>query len=212
MHITLFSSNGPVAKRLIKQSLNRGFTLTAFGRNIEDWIDEDNRNERLIAIKGYVFDKKNLASALRDADTAIVLFEGMNDSADKSRSLGIKHIAEAMQQCHVKRIIMVCSSGILNEDEDTFVMDTPDFPEKKLSVAQEELKMFEYIQSTNLLWTCFCPDSIIDADETGLFTTNLNLMNQPTHSPVNAGDLALCILNEVENNAFIHQRVEIHNT
>ena len=92
MHITVFGATGQVGKRVVQQALNRGYTVTAFGRNVASLIDADNRNENLIARKGYIFDAKDVANALKDADAVISVLGGAFDGADKSRSLGIKNI------------------------------------------------------------------------------------------------------------------------
>lgn len=209
MHITIFGATGLVGKRLIQQGLIKGYTITAFGRNVESLIDEDNRNEKLIAIKGYIFDQKDIAKALEKADAVISVLGGSIDGSDKSRSLGIKNIITVMQQKGIKRIVALGGMGVLNAEDDTYLIDAPDYPEEYKLVGMEHLKAFEYLKESMLDWTFFCPPHIIDANETGYFITRENYVPIPNEYKINAGDLAMSILNAISKAEFIKSRVGI---
>ena len=71
MKITVFGATGMVGKRVVAQALAKGFSVNAFGRNVEDLIDKDNRDEHLSAIKGYVFDETDVYKAVKNADAVI---------------------------------------------------------------------------------------------------------------------------------------------
>ena len=98
MHITVFGATGQVGKRIVQQALNKGYFVTAFGRNVESLIDQDNLNEKLTAQKGYLFDEKDVAKAIDKADVIISVLGGASDGSDKTRSLGIKQIITKMQK------------------------------------------------------------------------------------------------------------------
>ena len=209
MHITVFGATGQVGKRIVQQALNRGFTVTAFGRNVDSLIDQDNRNEKLIAIKGYILDSKDIAKALIDADAVVSALGGSFDGTDKSRSLGMKNIISQMQAKNINRIVALGGMGVLNADDEHLLIDMPDYPEEFVPVGQEHVKAYEQLNSSGLAWTFYCPPNIIDADETGLFSTSINYAPEPNTNQINAGDLALSMLNAVTKNEFVNQRVGI---
>jgi uncharacterized protein len=209
MHITVFGATGQVGKRIVQQALNRGYTVTAFGRNVESLIDTDNRNEQLIARKGYIFDSKDVANALKDADAVISVLGGAFDGSDKSRSLGIKNIIAQMEAKGIQRIVALGGLGILNATEDSLLIDSENYPEEYKPVGLEHLKSYEYLKASSLQWSFYCPPNIIDADETGLFITNSNYAPDPNTYKINAGDLALSMLNSISKNEFINERVGI---
>ncbi len=209
MHITVFGATGQVGKRIVQQALNRGYTVTAFGRNVESLIDTDNRNEKLIARKGYIFDAKDVANALKDADAVISVLGGAFDGSDKSRSLGIKNIITQMEAKGIHRIVALGGLGILNATEDSLLIDSENYPEEFRPVGMEHLKAYEFLLASTLDWSFYCPPNIIDADETGLFITNSNYAPNPNLYKINAGDLALSMLNAVSKNEFINERVGI---
>lgn len=209
MHLTVFGATGMVGKRIVQQALNRGFTVTAFGRNVENLIDQDKRDEKLIAIKGYILDQKDIAKSLVNSDAVISVLGGSIDGSDKSRSLGMKNIITQMQAKNIKRIIALGGMGVLNADDEHLFIDMPAFPEEFLAVSKEHLKAFEQLNESGLDWTFYCPPNIIDEDETGLFATEINFPPQPNTYQINAGDIALSMLNAVTKNEFINQRVGI---
>ena len=123
MHITVFGATGQVGKRIVQQALNKGFFVTAFGRNVESLIDQDNLNEKLTAQKGYLFDEKDVAKAIDKADVIISVLGGTSDGSDKTRSLGMKQIITQMQKkCNNRRISLIITKPILKL---SFLMEFP---------------------------------------------------------------------------------------
>lgn len=211
MHITVFGATGQVGKRIVQQALNKGFFVTAFGRNVESLIDQDNLNEHLTAQKGYLFDEKDVAKAIDKADIIISVLGGASDGSDKTRSLGLKQIITQMQKKGKKRIIALGGMGVLNAEDNTLLLHADDYPEEYLAVGMEHLKAFELLLESNLDWTFFCPADIHDKDETGIFITSINYAPDPNHFRINAGDLAMAMLKAATNQEYIQQRVGISN-
>ncbi len=211
MTITVFGATGQVGLQLVKQALAKGHTVRAFGRSVLDMIDEDLRNDKLEAIKGYVFDEKEVYEAVKGSDAVLSALGGSFDGTDKTRSLGLKNIVTQMEKAKVNRIVAVGGLGILNADEDTMIIDTPNYPEMYLPVGKEHLKAYFILQASTLDWTFVCSPDIINAEATGIFHTNANYPPQPNSNKINAGDLAMFMLNELEQNKYINQRVGISN-
>ncbi|WP_439505667.1 NAD(P)-dependent oxidoreductase [Sediminibacterium sp.] len=211
MHITVFGATGQVGKRIVQQALNNGFKVTAFGRNVESLIDQDNLNENLTAQKGYLFDEKDVAKAIEKADVIFSVLGGASDGSDKTRSLGIKQIITQMQKKGKRRIIALGGMGVLNAEDNTLLLHADDYPKEYLAVGMEHLKAFELLLESNLDWSFFCPADIHDKDETGIYITSINYAPDPNHFRINAGDLAMAMLKAAINQEYIQQRVGISN-
>ncbi len=211
MNITLFGATGLVGKRMVQQALNKGFEVTAFGRNVVDLIDADNRNEKLTAIKGYIFDAKAVYKSIEKADAVISVLGGSFDGSDQTRSLGMKNIIEQMQKKGLKRLVALGGIGILNAPDGGLLIEDEDYPEQYIAVGKEHQKAFELLQVSSLEWSFFCAPDIIDADETGLYITSTNYPTEPNNYKINAGDLALEMLQAASSGKFIHERVGISN-
>ena len=208
MIITIFGATGMLGKHLVKHALYKEYTVKAFGRNIFTSFDEQ---EQLQLIPGALFDEEQVLNAVRGSDAVLSVIGGGSEGIDKTRSLGMKNIVAQMQQASVKRIIAVGDIGILNADDDRLIMDLPGYPTKFLAVAKEHYLAYDHLKNTRLNWTIVCPPKIIDADPTGGFHTTADYPPIPDNGEINAGDLALFMLNELKKNEYIHQRVGISN-
>ena len=60
-------------------------------------------------------------------------------------------------------------------------------------------------------WTFVCPPNIINEGPTGSYSTNANYPPELNNYKINAGDLAMFILNELQKNEYVKQRVGISN-
>jgi len=98
MILTVFGATGMVGKHVVQQALAKGYTVKAFGRNIAGFLDEETRNTNLHAVKGYVFDEKEVYEAIKGSDAVISVLGGSFDGKDKTRSLGIKNIITQMEK------------------------------------------------------------------------------------------------------------------
>lgn len=211
MVITVFGATGQVGLRLVRFALLRGHTVKAFGRSIEEMIDEDLRNERFEAIRGYVFDEQQVYDAVKGSDVVLSALGGSFDGTDKTRSLGLKNIVTQMEKAGVKRIVAVGGMGVLNADESTYIIDTPNYPEMYQPVGREHLKAFFVLQASGLDWTFVCPPDILNEDATGLYYTNANYPPEKNNFRITAGDLAQFMLNEASEKKYVGQRVGISN-
>lgn len=211
MVITVFGATGQVGLRIVRLALAKEYKVKAFGRSIENMIDEDLRNENFEAIKGYVFDEDQVYDAVKGADVVFSALGGSFDGTDRTRSLGLKNIVTQMEKANVKRIIAVGGMGVLNATENNFIIDSPDYPEMYLPVGREHLKAFFVLQASSLDWTFVCPPDIKNEDATGLYYTNANYPPEKNSNRITAGDLALFMLNEAVENKFVKERVGISN-
>lgn len=209
MTIIVFGATGTVGKQLVQQALFNGYHVRAFGRNV--YTTDYLQTENLKLVQGALFDEGEVLHAIKGSDAVFSAIGGSRDGVDKARTLGIKNIIKQMQKAGVKRIIAVGGSGILNADENTLLVDHEDYPKKYLVVGKEHQKAYEYLKESDLDWTMIGSPEIINNGPTGSFITKANYEPEPNKDHINAGDLAMFMLNELERNEFIRQRVGISN-
>ncbi len=209
MTIIVFGATGMVGKQLVEQALFNGDTVKAFGRNVFTEFEKDTKN--LTLIKGALFDADEVADAIKGCDAVLSALGGGFDGNDKTRTLGIKNIIAQMKKNNVQRIVAIGAIGVLNADENTLILDTPDYPKEFIPVGKEHEQVYEYLKESGLNWTLVCPPNIIDHKATGVFTTNADYPPQQNNNKINAGDLALFMLSELEKNDHVKQRVGISN-
>jgi uncharacterized protein len=209
MKIAVFGASGMVGKQVVEQALNRGHHVRAFGRNVENFIDKDLRKENFEAIKGYVFDESDIAKAIKGCDAVVSVLGGDTSGADKTRSIGMKNIVAQMSKLGVARLIGLGGMGILQADEAMMLKDTEQFPKEYLPVTNEHFAAYQYMANSALQWTFVCPPNINNDGVTGAFAVQADFPPTPNKYHVNAGDLALFILMELEENRFVEKRVGI---
>lgn len=209
MKLTVFGASGMVGKKLIEQALVKDFYVTAFGRNVEAFIDKDNRSDHLTAIKGYVFDETEVYKAIKNADALISVIGGGFEVTDKSRSLGMKNIVTQMEKTGVQRIVALGGMGVLNADADHYLLDTPDYPEQLRNVGQEHLLAYLFLQASKLDWTFVCPPAILNAEGNRQYITSADYLPKTDKQEITAGDLADCMLTELTEKKYVRHRVGI---
>lgn len=209
MKIIVFGATGMVGKYLVKQALFNGYQVKAFGRNV--FTSDLPKSDLLELVQGALFDEKQVYEAIQGCDAVLSSLGGEMAGTDLTRSLGMKNIVAQMQKAGVKRIVAIGGMGSLNADAETLILDTPGFPEKFLPVSREHYKALGFLQSSSMDWTFVCPPDIIDAEPTGAFITAADYPPTPNLYKINAGDLALFMLNEISKNEFVHHKVGISN-
>jgi uncharacterized protein len=211
MTITVFGATGQVGKHVVSQALALGYSVRAFGRSIESLIDKDIASDRLIAIKGYVFEEADVYKAIHGTDAVVSVLGGSFDGKDRSRSLGIKNIIRQMEKTGVKRIVALGGMGILNTDEHEgeLLIEQPDYPEQYKPVGLEHLAAFRSLEASGLEWTFICSPDILDQPGSRQYITAANYAPKPNHYQIAAGDLADCMLQAIGNRQYVQQRVGI---
>jgi uncharacterized protein len=198
-----------VGKQLVQQALFGKNNVKAFGRNVytTDYLETEN----LELVQGALFDEGEVYNAIKGCDAVLSAIGGSMDGTDKARTLGMKNIIKQMQKAGVKRIIGIGGLGVLNADENSLLVDKDDYPAEYKAVGFEHKKAYELLNESGLDWTFVCPPNIINEGPTGSYTTNSNYPPEPNNYKINAGDLAMFILNELSKNEYVQQRVGISN-
>lgn len=211
MIITVFGATGQVGKQIVSQALAQGHHVRAFGRDVTRLIDEDLRNKHFEAIQGYVFDKSEVKKAIKGSDAVLSALGGSMDVQDKTRSLGIKNICDQMLETGVSRIVAIGGRGVLKDDEYEYLLHHPDYPQEYAVVGAEHLQAYIYLRDSGLDYTCYCPPNIIDADPDGRYMTHADYPPEPDSYRIFTGNLAMSMLQSVQKNEYVKNRVGICN-
>jgi len=209
MKLIIFGATGMVGKQLVQQALFNGDHVRAFGRNV--YTTDYLQTENLQLVQGALFDETEVFNAINGCDAVLSAIGGASDGTDKARTLGMKNIIKQMQKTGVKRIVGIGGLGVLNASENSLLVDQNDYPAKFKAVRLEHKKAFELLRESDLNWTFVCPPDIINEGPTGSFVTNADYPPEQNNYKINAGDLALFMLNELVKNEFVKHRVGISN-
>lgn len=211
MIITVFGATGMVGSHIVKLGLHMGHTIRAYSRNV--FAEKMPENPQLHLIAGALFDDSSLYKAIKGADTVLSALGGAFNGSDQTRSLGMKHIISQMEKAEVNRIVTLGGKGLLDVSEEDsnlgLIMDQPGFPEQFMPVSLEHLKAYRYLQASSLQWTMIGSPDIHEGEVTGKYLCRTNVPPVPDNNRIFAGDLAMLMLNELDRNEFVRQKVGV---
>lgn len=209
MLITIFGASGNVGKRVVSVALAKGHEVRAFGRNVEGFIDADLAHRNIHAIRGYVFNEEDVFKAVQGADAVLSVLGGDFLGTDKTRSLGMKNIIHQMEKAGVKRIVALGGMGVLQQDENSIILESEHYPEQYLPVGREHLEAYNYLKESFLDWTFIGSPDIRDEEGDGLFTVKDSYVPDNNAGHIKAGNIALFMVMELEKNEHIKKAVGI---
>lgn len=211
MTITVFGATSPLGLEIIKQALSRDFIVKAFGRNVASLIDKDLHTKNFEAIKGYVFDEKDVSNALENTDVVISCLGGGVDGTDKTRSLGTKNIINQMHKKSVRRIITVADACILDSANGKLIFESDDYPEELKVIALEHYNVLIQLKESYLDWTIFCPQKITALSNITTYRFIENTLPENSTNKISTANLSDCILSITSNSKFTNTRIGICN-
>lgn len=209
MKVAIIGATGFVGPKVVTEALNRGHEVTAFARNPEK-LEVEN-SERLTKQSADVYDTDILANLLVGHDAVISTFNAgwTNPNLYNDFLTGAKSIQQAAKQAGVKRLIVVGGAGSLYIHGAQLV-DGPHFPaEYKPGATAARDYLNELRKEEELDWTFLSPAiNLHPGERTANFRlgTEEPVFNAEGKSDISAEDLAVALINELEEGQFIKKR------
>ena len=122
-----------------------------------------------------------------------------------------KHLADALSGTKTRLLVIGGAGTLYVDDKQTMAMDTPSFPAEYMGVARAAAEsFFELKGRTGVLWTYVSPTGDYDANgaRTGKYVLggdNL-ILSSKNESYISYADLALAVIDELKNGAFVQKR------
>ena len=204
MKIALIGATGYVGSAVLSEALQRGHEVTAIARNTSKIEVE---NEKLSLNQLDVRDSQKLSEALKDHDVVISAYNsGWSNPAIYEEFIeGSKAIQEAVKTSGLKRLIVVGGAGSLYADEQTQLVDTPEFPEAikgGATAARDYLNILR--EEEELDWTFFSPAPGMfpgnPPERRGTYRTGLEnpVFDENNQSLISVEDAAVALIDEAE--------------
>ena len=211
MKTTLIGASGFVGKPILEELLNRGHEVTAVVRHADKITTKD---EKLTVKEVDVMDTDALSEAVKGSEAVISAYNAgwTNPNIYDDFLAGCKAIQKAVKEAGVKRLIVIGGAGSLEIDGKQLV-DGPEFPaEYKLGAlsARDYLNVLK--QEKDLQWTFVSPaiemNPGVTTGRTGKYRlgTDSPVFNEEGRSVLSVQDLAIVIVDELENNKHPQQR------
>ncbi|WP_293885090.1 NAD(P)-dependent oxidoreductase [Sphingobacterium sp. UBA1498] len=210
MKVAVIGSTGYVGSHLVKELANRNYEVVAIARHPENTPS----NERVNKLQVDINDNHQLVSALKDVDVVISAFNAgwTNPNLYEDFTKGALAIQQAVKDSGVNRFIVIGGAGSLLIDGNRLV-DSPDFPKEIKPGALAAADYLDIIKKeTELTWTMFSPaiemNSHAGGIRTGKYRTGLDtpVFDNEGRSKLSVEDLAVAIVDEIENKQFLNKR------
>ena len=122
-----------------------------------------------------------------------------------------QHIAELLSGTQTRLFVVGGAGTLYVDDKGTMAMDTPGFPPEYMGVAKAAAEsFFELKTKSDVLWTYVSPAGDYDADgaRTGKYVLGGDnmILNSQNESYISYADLAIAIIDELKNGAFVQKR------
>lgn len=210
MKIAIIGATGFVGAALLKEALSRGNEVTAIVRD----LSKLEQHEGLTIEQGDINQTEELAELLVGHDVVLSAFNPgwTNPNIHEDYMVGAKSIEEAAVNAGVPRLLVIGGAGSLFIDGKQIV-DGPNFPATFYGGASAARDYFNILkQNTTLDWTMFSPaiemHHGITTGRTGKYRvgTDSPVFNEKGRSILSVQDLAVAVIDELENKQFIRQR------
>jgi uncharacterized protein len=204
--ILVLGSTGRVGQKLVEYSLSSGAMVKAF---LRDPMKLNLSHENLIKFTGDVLLEKEVLEAMVDIDVVFSTLSGRSTKPDYSvLSIGIQNILTAMQSSSVKRILNVGGAGILKDPQYGLRRDKPGYPSFFRNVSAENLKVLDFLESSNVNWTMVCAPEMPDADLTKEYRVEVDYLPE-NGNRISVEDVAHFMLENIENDRYYCKKIGI---
>lgn len=204
MKIALFGGTGRVGSSFLKHALNNDHQVKVLVRDSSK-IDHSNKNIEVIA--GNARDSQFIHNTIRDCDAVVSC---LSTDGDDTLSYVMPKIAEAMHANGISRIITIGTAGILQarQNPELYRFQSNESKRTLTRAANEHLKAFETLKTSNLEWTIVCPTYLPDGELTKKFRYEEDILPKDGKQ-ISAEDTGFFTYQILINYDFVCKRVGI---
>lgn len=215
MKIALIGASGLVGTAVLNEAIARGHEVTAIVREPEKIKLQ---NVKLTIQKADATDVGETAPLLENHDAVISAYNAgwTNPNIYHDFLEGSRSIEKAVKKSGTKRYLVVLGAGSLYIQPGVQLIDTPQFPQEFRAGAMAAKDYLDELkQDTELNWTAVSPAIEFHAgvphERRGTYRTGTEspVFDDKGKSTISAEDLAVAILDELENPKFIKQRFTV---
>jgi len=203
MKVAIIGANGKSGSNLVQEALKQGHDVTAIVRN------KEYKNGDVKVVYKDIFELSK--ADLEGFDAVISAFAAWTPETFPLHKKVAVHLADALSGTKTRVLVIGGAGTLYVDDKQTMVMDTPGFPPEYMGVARATAEsFFELKGRTGVLWTYVSPAGEYDDQgaRTGKYVLggdNL-ILNSKNESYISYADLALAVIDELKNGAFVQKR------
>lgn len=211
MKIALIGATGFVGSAVLTEALSRGHDLTVLARTPSKIAAQ----ARLTVVQADVLDAGQVARAVAGQEAVISAYNpGWQEPEIYALFLkGTQAIVDGVKQAGLKRLLIVGGAGSLYAAPGVQIVDTPEFPaqwKQGALAARDALTAIR--KDATLDWSFLSPAiHLVPGERTGHYRlgTDTPVMRDGKPSDISVADLAVAILDELEQPRHVRQRYTV---
>ena len=211
MKITIFGATGRVGQRVLMEALYRKHSVTAVERNPSKLTQlPDNVTKKVGDIKNV----KDVISMCQDQDVVINTTRSATSDPEETR-LMTETLMEGVAKTNARLIISGGAASLVVPGKDgKLVIDDPNYlPQSAKKVAKSSMEQYKVcLAEDRVKWTYVSPSAnLFQGERTGKFELGSNqlIIDELGNSSISMEDLAMAIIDEVENQQFFQRRFTV---
>jgi len=211
--IAIIGASGFVGSALLKESLDRGHSVTAIVRHPEKIMIE---HPNLQVKQGDILSEETVVNLVAGMDVVISAYNPgwTNPNIGEDTTNAYISIIEGVKKAGVSRLLIVGGAGSLFISPDVRIMDTGVIPESYMFAVKSLADVYYNLQKNEkeLDWVFFSPAvNLAKGERTGKFRLGKNflIVDDKGDSNISVEDYAFAMLNEVESPQHHKERFTI---
>ena len=207
MQLLIIGATGGTGKQAVEQALQRGYYVTAF---VRDPAKLPIQHPNLTVLTGDVLKPDTLLSAVRRQDAVFCALGIKPGQKDEAVAKGTANLIDAMQHVGVRRLLVVSSLGVGTSYEEASLPSKLIIKTLLSGVIDEKEKQEKTIQESNLDWVIVRPTRLTDGPITKQYRLGEHLPFSTFSIPsISRADVAAFLLDQLENDTYLHKAVTI---
>lgn len=214
MKVALIGASGFVGSAILNELLQRGHEVTAIVRNPE----KIKQGSTVSVIKANVLNQSEVEDAVKGQEAVISAYNAgwANPNLYNEFLEGAQAIQAGVKKSGIKRFIVVGGAGSLYIADGVQLLETPQFPKEfraGASAARDYLNILK--NEKELDWTFLSPAIEMHHGTSGVrkgtYRTGLDnpVFDANNRSVISVEDIAVAIVDELENSKHIRQRFTV---
>ncbi len=211
--IALIGASGFIGSALLKESLDRGHSVTAIVRHPEKITI---KNPNLQVLKGDVMSSETVEKLVSGVDVVISAYNPgwTNPNIAEETTNSYKSIIKGTKNAAIERLLIVGGAGSLLVSDEIRLVDTDAIPTAFKPAVLALANVFYDLKKseTELDWAFFSPaGTIAPGKRTGKFRLGKDhlITDDKGESNISVEDFAVAMLDEVENPQHHRERFTI---
>jgi putative NADH-flavin reductase len=201
MKLIIFGATGTIGRHLVDQALSQQHQVTAFAR--KPFALESN-HQNLTRLAGDVLDRGAVTDAVRGHDAALIaLGAGRKGTV---RSVGTKHVIEAMERHGVRRLVCQTTLGVgdsralLN-----FFWKRIMFGLLLREAYADHEAQEAFIKQSDLDWIIIRPGAFTDGAGTGAYRHGFPPTEKNLNLKISRADVANFMVQQLTDDTYLRQ-------